>query len=91
MEEKLTKEAVAELLADRKIGDLRAALSRMEGADIAELFEEFPEEMLATVYRILPKELAADAFGAAVLRLLCVLNAADIGANEALVAGLCDR
>ena len=62
MEEKLTKEAVAELLADRKIGDLRAALSRMEGADIAELFEEFPEEMLATVYRILPKELAADAF-----------------------------
>lgn len=62
MEEKLTIEAVSELLADRKIGDLRAALSRMEGADIAELFEKFPEEMLATVYRILPKELAADAF-----------------------------
>jgi len=62
MEEKLTQEQVLQMLADRKIAALREELSRLEGADVAELLQELPEEALARVYRILPKETAAEAF-----------------------------
>ena len=60
MEEKLTQEQVQQMLADRRIAALREELSRMEGADVAELLQELPEEALARVYRILPKETAED-------------------------------
>lgn len=37
-------------------------LKDMNPADVAELFEDLPREKMALVFRLLPKELAADAF-----------------------------
>ncbi|MBR6408044.1 MAG: magnesium transporter [Clostridia bacterium] len=51
-----------DLLQQHKISDLRNILTTMEPADIAILVEEIPEEYVPLVFRILPKELAADCF-----------------------------
>ena len=53
---------IAELLATRNFTALRRALSDENPADIAELFEEVPKEQYPLVFRLLPKELAAEVF-----------------------------
>lgn len=53
---------IAELLAARNFTALRCALSDENPADIAELFEEVPKEQYPLVFRLLPKELAAEVF-----------------------------
>ena len=55
-------EEVLEFLETRQYTGLRQFLSGLNDADIAVLMEELEEETLLKVYRILPKDLAADVF-----------------------------
>ncbi len=55
-------ERVLELLGQKKYHELKELLSEMNEADIAVILTEAPEEVLPLLYRILPKELAADVF-----------------------------
>lgn len=51
---------LAELLRERKLAALRARLGELLPQDIAELFPDFSEEERLLVYRLLPKEVAAE-------------------------------
>lgn len=55
-------EEAMSLLKDKKYTELRSLLADMEAADIAILLEDADIEVLPRLYRILPKELAADVF-----------------------------
>jgi len=55
-------EKVLKYLEEREFPKLGVLLKEMNPADVAELYEELPEESMALVFRLLPKELAADAF-----------------------------
>ena len=55
-------EKVLKYLEEREFPKLGLLLKEMNPADVAELYEELPEESMALVFRLLPKELAADAF-----------------------------
>ena len=55
-------EKITELLEAKKIAELRALFAEMEPADIAAALEEFDDEKLPVLYRILPKDVAADVF-----------------------------
>lgn len=50
------------LLKNKKYSSLRDILSSMNEADIAELFSDVKEESLPLLFRLLPKDLAADTF-----------------------------
>ena len=57
------KTSIKALAEVKKYATLRDILSTMNAADIASLFEEdMPEEIVPLLYRLLPKELAADTF-----------------------------
>ena len=56
------QEKVEELLRSKKYAELRDLLLLMEPADIAGLLEECGEESMPLLYRLLPKELAAEVF-----------------------------
>lgn len=63
MEEiKDTMDELIELLDERKIHSAKELISDMNEADIAALLEALPTHYLVMTFRILPKELAADAF-----------------------------
>lgn len=62
MEKRNDLEEVLEFLETRQYTGLRQFLSGLNDADIAVLMEELEEETLLKVYRILPKDLAADVF-----------------------------
>ena len=47
---------------EKKLGELRKVLSTYEPSDIAAFFEMLSEDQYALIFRILPKELAAEAF-----------------------------
>ncbi len=53
---------ILELLENKDFPQLGSLLKDMNPADVAELFEDLPHEKMALVFRLLPKELAADAF-----------------------------
>lgn len=55
-------EKILTLLESKQYPALKTVLSEMNEADIAEVFTDLPPEKLPLVYRILPKELAADVF-----------------------------
>jgi len=55
-------DTISALLEARKFTSLRDILVTMNSADIAILFEEMPESKLPLLFRLLPKELAADTF-----------------------------
>ncbi len=55
-------EKVEELLRSKQYAALRDLLLPMEPADIAALLEEAGEEAMPLLYRLLPKELAAEVF-----------------------------
>ena len=55
-------EEIASLLATRDFSSLRRILREENPADIAELFDEIPKEQFPLVFRLLPKELAAEVF-----------------------------
>ena len=50
-----------ELINDRKFYDIKLLLQELEPADISLLLEEFPDK-IGTLFRILPKDLAAETF-----------------------------
>lgn len=51
-----------QLLNDNKLRELRSTLIEMNSADVAEFMTDLPENKLILVFRILPKDLAADVF-----------------------------
>ena len=55
-------ETALTLLGEKKFSQLKQLLSEMNPVDIAGILEEMPQESLPLVYRLLPKELAAEAF-----------------------------
>lgn len=55
-------ENVLELLEQKEFPKVGLLLKEMNPADVAELFEELPEEKMPLVFRLLPKELAANTF-----------------------------
>lgn len=55
-------EKALELLEEKKLGLLKAMLNDAEPADIASFFKELDTEQYPLVFRILPKETAAEAF-----------------------------
>ena len=56
------EETISALLDSKKYSTLRDVLSTMNPADVAILFEEIPEGKLPLLFRLLPKELAAETF-----------------------------
>ena len=57
----MTEKALT-LLGEKKFSQLKQLLSEMNPVDIAGILEEMPQESPPLVYRLLPKELAAEAF-----------------------------
>ncbi len=55
-------EKILELLNDKKYGEAAQLMKDMIPADAAALLEEMPEAKMPILFRLLPKELAADAF-----------------------------
>ena len=62
MTENELTEKVLSLLKERRLSELRGLLSEMNSADIAAMLEDVPENALPILFRLLPKELAADTF-----------------------------
>ncbi len=58
----LMEETLLALLKDKKFFSLRDILSTMNPADIAAIFDDLEEARLPLLFRLLPKELAADTF-----------------------------
>ena len=56
------QQQIEELVAEKKFGTARSLLETMNAPDIALLFGEIPREELPILFRILPKELAAETF-----------------------------
>jgi len=61
-EYELLRTKVSELLAEKNFRELKKLLEEMKPADVAELLVWVPHESLPLVFRLLPKELAADTF-----------------------------
>ena len=53
---------IEKLLEEKKYASLRDILTTINPADIALIFAEIVEEKLPLLFRLLPKELAAEAF-----------------------------
>ena len=56
------QDKVVELLESRKLSELKSLLSEENPADIVAYLENVPQNELILVFRILPKELAAETF-----------------------------
>lgn len=74
------KEKILRLLEEKKLGELREELQRINPADLAILLEDLDEKERLLVYRLLPKELAADTF-----------SFMDSDMQEGLINGFTDR
>jgi len=59
---RLSAPEIGPLLADRRYDQLRRALVELEPADIADLLDDLEEEPAGVVFRLLPRDLAADTF-----------------------------
>lgn len=55
-------EEIEEMTRRKQYKALRDILVELEPADIADLFDDLPEEMLPLLFRLLPKEPAAELF-----------------------------
>ena len=55
-------EEILALLENKEFVKLRSTLSEMNAPDIAIMFDEVPEEYILRLFRLLPKELAAETF-----------------------------
>ena len=53
---------IIELITSKQYAKLKAILSDMEPVDIAQLFDDLPERYMPLLYRLLPKESAAEVF-----------------------------
>lgn len=80
MERRIELEELRELLTDKKYTNIRQFLAELNEADIAFLMEELEEEERLKVFRILPKDLAADVF-----------SYLEVESQEAIINSLSDR
>ena len=55
-------ERILELIASKKFGLLKNELSEINPADLSEIFDEIKQKDIPVIFRILPKELAAEVF-----------------------------
>ncbi len=55
-------EEISELFSNRKFNILRSIITEMNEVDIAELIDEATPEQAVVIFRLLPKQLAAEAF-----------------------------
>lgn len=62
LEEKTVSEVLKDLLSSRQYTKLRQTISEMNTADIADAMGEMAEEDSLKMFRILPKDMAADVF-----------------------------
>ena len=64
MEHKMnySAEEIERMLASKRYRELKSLFSSMEPADIAHIFEDIPREQLPLLYRLLPKDMAAEVF-----------------------------
>ena len=56
------EETITALLEEKKYATLRDILTTMNAADVAALFESLQQEKLPLLFRLLPKEFAAETF-----------------------------
>lgn len=61
-ETKVLYEEICELLENRKFNTLRSLITEMNEVDIAELIDEATPEQAVIIFRLLPKQLAAESF-----------------------------
>ena len=62
-EERIIDEVVLrQYLSEKKYKELRATLSEMNAADIAAIMDDMEDENSLRIFRILPKDMAADVF-----------------------------
>lgn len=80
MERRIELEELKELLAAKKYTNIRQFLAELNEADIAFLMEELEDEERLKVYRILPKDLAADVF-----------SYLEFDSQEAIITSLSDK
>ena len=63
MENNITiRDTLLTLVQGKKFSTIKDILVTMNSVDIASLFEEMPEDILPKLFRLLPKELAAETF-----------------------------
>ena len=55
-------ENTLKLINERKFGDARKALEKKNVVDITTLLEEVDKESVVKIFRVLPKDIAADLF-----------------------------
>ena len=74
------RQMLASLDDAKKYQSLRDVMSTMNAPDLAAVFEDLPEEKMPVLFRLCPKDLAADVF-------------AELSSEtqEALIRGLTDR
>ena len=58
----MMEETLLALLSEKKYFSLRDILNTMNPSDIASIFDHLEEDRLPLLFRLLPKELAADTF-----------------------------
>ena len=78
--ENIVTQEILELIEQKKFGAVKQIIINMNGVDLAILFEELPPEIWLKIFRLLPKELAADTF-----------VELDSDLQEALIKGFSDK
>ena len=58
----IVEKAIITMLEDKKYAALRDVLATMNPVDVAEVFSDLKERQIPLLFRLLPKELAAEAF-----------------------------
>ncbi len=58
----IMKDTMLRLLSEKEYSKIRNILEEMNSADISALFQDIPADRLPLLFRLLPKELAADTF-----------------------------
>ena len=58
----IVEKALLAMLEDKKYATLRDILVTMNPSDIAGIFEDLEEKQIPLMFRLLPKELAAETF-----------------------------
>jgi len=80
MEKRIECAEVSRLLDEKKYIEIRSILTELNEADIAVLMEELQAEEMLKVYRILPKDLAADVF-----------SYLEVESQQAVISSLSDK
>ena len=53
---------ITELLNEKKYAQIKKELNEMNSVDLAELLEQFPQESMVVLFRLIAKETAAEVF-----------------------------